>query len=345
MHGSLNRPKAFTSLGDMLVAAIRASQSPEPDSRLVPAAASGASEGIGASGGYLVPEAFADGLIASGLEGSVLAPLVDRRTPGRGRTLKLPAIDERSRADGSRWGGVKAYWTSEAGQKVATKPQFGLIELEANKITVLVWLTDELLDDAAALEQHVRKLFDAEAGFLLDIAIVAGSGVGEPLGMLNGPALITVPKSAGQAADTLNAQNVRDLWRRLPVASRRRAVWIANEDVETALIADGTPAFYRPAGSVPGSPFATLFGRPIIELEQAPGLGDKGDLILADLSQYLLLDLGARSVLSADVRFIQDETVLRFVWRLDGAPGWLSPVTPYRGGAARSPFVALAERA
>jgi HK97 family phage major capsid protein len=58
---------------------------------------------------------------------------------------------------------------------------------------------------------------------------------GEPLDVLNSGALIKVAKQAGRAAGTIVAQNVLDAWSRLWAASRKSAVWIANQEAEKQL--------------------------------------------------------------------------------------------------------------
>jgi len=45
------------------------------------------------------------------------------------------------------------------------------------------------------------------------------------------------------------------------------------------------------------------------------------------------------------VRFTNDETVIRFVYRVDGAPWWQSTLTPFNSSPTQSPFVTLAARA
>jgi HK97 family phage major capsid protein len=164
---------------------------------------------------------------------------------------------------------------------------------------------------------------------------------------MKSPALITVTAESGQAA----ANNIAGMWKRLQAPSRRRAVWIASEDVEEQLdrlveaIGAGGIAVpcYQPAGTN-GSLYPLLKGRPVIPVEQCPPLGTSGDLILADLAQYILIDGGIRPALSAEVRFNSDELVWRFVLRIDGRPTYSSPITPYNGSVTRSPFVALASR-
>ena len=83
----------------------------------------------------------------------------------------------------------------------------------------------------------------------------------------------------------------------------------------------------------------------MIPLEHADTVGTVGDIVLADLSQYLMIDKeNIESAVSIHVRFIYDESTFRFVYRVDGAPWWNSALTPFKGTNTQSPFVALATR-
>ena len=113
-------------------------------------------------------------------------------------------------------------------------------------------------------------------------------------------------------------------------------------------VGTGGIPIYMPAGGLSGQPYATLFGRPVIAIEQCPTLGDVGDIIFADLSGYILAEKGGiESAMSIHVKFDYDESVFRFVTRLDGQPWRASALTPYKGTSSNSlsHFVALAERA
>jgi HK97 family phage major capsid protein len=101
-----------------------------------------------------------------------------------------------------------------------------------------------------------------------------------------------------------------------------------------------------PAGGASASPYSTLFGRPVIPIEQCATLGDKGDIILADMSQYAMIDKGGLAAAqSIHVKFLYDENVYRFIYRTDGQPMWNVALTPYKGSNSLSPFVTLNERA
>jgi HK97 family phage major capsid protein len=223
-------------------------------------------------------------------------------------------------------------------------PRFKNIEFTTKKIIALVFGTDELLADAPMFEAHVKRALKAELGFKLDLGVVSGTGSGQPLGILNSPALITVAKETGQAAATVVRENVNKMWKRLPAPSRHNAIWISNEDIDEQLEAlNGNPGTYIPAG-VNGNKFPLLKGRPVLTVEQCPVVGTVGDLILADLDHYVIIDGGMKYAMSLHVRFDSDQVLLRFVMRVDGKPGISSPIQPYNGSLTRSPFVCLASR-
>lgn len=348
--------KVWKNMGEFLNA-VRKAASPDRvvDPRLtIKDAASGASEGVPSDGGFLVQTDYAAELLKRTYETGILAPKC-RKIPisANANSLKINTVDENSRADGSRWGGILSYWINEADLKTGSKPKFGQIEMSLKKLTGLCYATDELLQDSTAMEAIISQAFAEEFGFKMDDAIVRGTGVGQPLGILNSPSLITVAKSASQTADTFTFNNAQDMWMRMYPKGRSNAVWFINQELEPQLnkMIIGTGAYsgatvYMPPSGISGAMYSTLFGRPVIGIEQCAALGDAGDIILADLSQYLIIDKGGiNSASSIHIRFLYDESVFRFVYRVDGQPIWKMPLTPYKGSATLSPFVTLADRA
>lgn len=347
--------KRFVSFGEQMQAVYRASLDPRStDPRLSTRAVSGMSEGVPSDGGFLVQTEFSTELLKRTYETGQLASRC-RRIPisGNSNSIKINAIDEISRADGSRWGGVRAFWTAEAGDKTNATPHFRQIDLSLKKLTGLAYATDELLADAGALDSVLMQAFSEEFGFKLDDAIMNGDGVGKPLGILASPALVSVAKEAGQPADTLQPENLIKMWSRCYNRSRLNSIWFINQDIEPQLftlgiqVGVGGSTVYMPPGGLSGQMYGTLFGRPVIPVEQCQTLGDKGDVVLADLSQYILIDKGGvQSASSIHVRFVNDESVFRFVYRVDGQPIWHSALTPYTGSANTvSPFITLNARA
>ena len=340
--------KRFASFGEQLMAAYRAATpGGQIDERLTNRAASGLNESTPSDGGFLVQQDFVTELLKRTYETGILASKVKKipiSTNANG--LKINAVDEDSRANGSRWGGVQTYWEGEADELAGSKPKFRQMELSLKKLTGLCYATDELLQDAAALESVIRQAFAEEFGFKIDDAILTGSGAGEPLGILASSAVVTVAKETNQT-DKITVENLIKMWNRLWSRSRSSAVWYINQELEPYLytLKIGDKPVYIPAGGLSEKPYGTLFGRPVVPLEQCSAAGDVGDIILADVSQYLLIDKGGvKAASSIHVRFLYDENVFRFIYRVDGQPIWKRPLTPYKGSATVSPFVTLAKR-
>ncbi len=346
----------FPSFGAQLAAVMRAGQPGgvvDPRLRIM-SSASGLNETVPSDGGFLVQQDFSTELLKDVFETGILASRC-RRVPisGNANSMKLPGLDETSRAS-TRWGGIVGYWEEEAGEKSASKPKFRKIELNLKKLIGLCYATDELLSDAAALEGVIRQGFVSEFGFLLDDAIINGTGAGQPLGILNAGCLVQVNKETGQKAATVLAENVINMWSRLFASSRPSAVWLINQNIEPQLftmslaVGTGGIPIYMPAGGLSGQPYGTLFGRPVLAIEQAATLGTLGDILLADLQNgYILAEKGGiQSDMSIHVRFVYDESVFRFVMRVDGQPVRASALTPYKGGAnyTQSHFVGLQTR-
>lgn len=340
--------RKFRSLGEQMMAVYRASMpGGRLDRRLTTRSASGLNETNPSDGGFLVQKDFVADLLKRTYETGILASKVKKiplSTNANG--IKINAIDEDSRANGSRWGGIQTYWENEADKLTGSKPKFRTMELSLKKLTGLCYVTDELLQDSAALENVIREGFAEEFGFKIDDAILAGTGAGQPLGILNSGSLVKVEKEAGQT-DKITVENLVKMWSRMWSRSRANSVWYINPEIEPLLytLKVGDKPVYIPAGGLSEAPYGTLFGRPVVPLEQCSAIGEVGDIILADFSQYILIDKGGINATSSiHVRFLYDENVFRFIYRVDGQPVWNKALMPYKGSASVSPFIALAKR-
>ena len=233
----------------------------------------GLNEGNNALGGFLVGTDRNNSIIQRMYDVGSLLQRVDMVGVSAGSNgMTFNAVNETSRADGSRMGGIRGYWTAEGGTKQASYPEFREMELRLHKVAALVYATDELLQDANALESWIMSNLPEELVFVVEDAIINGTGVGMPLGLLGSitPAgcVISVAKEVGQAADTIVSQNIVKMWARLYNASRRSAVWLVNQDLlpqlyqlSMAVGTGGLPVF-QPPGGLSASPYATLMGRP-----------------------------------------------------------------------------------
>ena len=342
--------------GRQLAAVAQAALSPyaTPDPGLLQImAATGMSEAVPSEGGYLVQTDFSTELLRLVHETGVLVGKTDRTPIGdNANGLKVNAIDETSRIDGSRWGGVQAYWTAEAGTLTKSKPTFRQMELTLQKLTGLYYATDEQLKDTTALGDLVATAFAEEFGFKWDDAIIRGGGAGMPLGILGHAGTVSVAKEAGQAAATILKENIEKMWSRMFASSLVRAEWFINQDCWPQLfqlsqqVGVGGVPVYIPPGGLSAAPFGALMGRPVTPIEQCATVGTVGDIIFADFQGYKTIEKGGMEAASSiHVQFLTDETTFRFILRADGQPKRNAPLTPFKGTNTQSAFITLASRA
>lgn len=316
-------------------------------------AASGMNAATPADGGFLVTTDVSKEIFRRMYDLGEVVSRVKKLPPlsGGADSIEIPAINETSRATGSRAGGVQGYWISEATAPTASRPKLKEVVLKLNALGALGYATDKILKHAAVLGTLMLDAFAEELMFLTENAFFRGTGAGQPVGILNANALVTVTKETGQAAATLQFENITNMWQRMNARSRKNAVWFINQDTESQLfqmnqlIGTGGMPVYMPPGGLSATPYASLFGRPVVPIEYASTLGTVGDVVLADMSQYWMIDGGSPETASSiHVLFTTFEQAFRSLYYVDGASMWHSAVTPFQGSNTTSPFVALATR-
>jgi HK97 family phage major capsid protein len=310
-------------------------------------------EAIQSDGGVLAPTAFRNSILSNAVEESIVFP---RATfiPTPNGSVEIPAVEVSSHST-SLFGGVIAYWSDEGTAPTATKPKFGKVELKLNALKAIAHVTDELLEDSIiSLEQMLPAQFSTALSFQMDEAFLTGTGAGKPQGVTKSPALVTVAKETGQAADTIVTENILNMFSRMYSPSRSKAVWIANQNtfpqlasLSLAVGTGGSTVGILQQQTLQGTPGMSLLGNPIIFTEKAATVGDANDIMFCDFSQYLI---GGKSASgqsmqsSIHLKFDQFETSFRISQRMDGRGWWKTALTP-RNGSTLSPFVGLAVRA
>ncbi len=312
--------------------------------------ASGMNESLGTEGGFAVQTDFAGMLMESAATSGNILPLVDRYEVSAGAdSVKWVDIDETSVAT-TVFGGVQTYWASEAAAVSASKPKLIEKEIKLEKLMGLAYATYEFGADSNFVSQLYSKAFSLAIRRELEGSIVSGDGKGKPIGLLTGAGKVTVAKEAGQVAGTIMWENISKMYNRaLDKANISKYVWLAHPDAAEQFdflqfpIGTGGVPVYLPAAQV-GS-VATLKGRPIVETDHCSAVGSEGDLIFADLSDYMLITKGGvQADTSIHVQFLAAENAFRFIFRANGMPKRNKTLTVKNSSNARSSIVTLAVR-
>ncbi|ODM27848.1 capsid protein [Clostridium sp. Bc-iso-3] len=321
---------------------LRTLHSGRADNRLINASMV---EGIPEFGGYSVPEEYGAFLMDKSLENEIIRPRATVWAMGS-ETKKVPAFDGADRTN-HLFGGISGEWLEEGQTGTRKTAKLRLIQLKAKKLACFSQASNELIADGMSFEEMLAGALIKGLGWYMDYAFINGTGEGQPLGIINDPALITVDKEDSQSAATITYQNVVNMFSRLAPSCFTNAVWLANPSVIpqllTMTITIGTGGAQIPVFREESGKF-TLLGKEVLFTEKCPALGAKGDLILADLSQYAI---GMRKEIALDRSnvpgWMEDMTDYRVIVRVDGQGTWDKPITP-KNGATLSWAVALEAR-
>ncbi len=304
-------------------------------------------------GGYLIQPEFSAEILKNQFEVGQLAARC-KKVPMLSNRLVMLAVKDENRADGSRLGGVVAYWVNEAEAAVKSKPGLRKIEMGLDKLMAIGYATAELLTDAPALGAIMLDGFGEEFAFMIDESVVWGSGTDQPFGILNSKynGLLTISKESGQT-DVLVPMNLSKMRAAMPSRYYKSCFWAINPEIRPNLdlltlpVGTGGVPVFLPANNLTQDGFDTLYGRPIIPLEQCAGAKSKGDIMLLSMDAYMIGKKGEMQTdASMHVRFEYDETAFRCTQRIGGQPIPEKPITPKRSatGFKMSPFIALEAR-
>jgi len=318
------------------------------------AAGTGLSQSINSDGGVLVPPAFSKVIWDRAMtKSNSLLSYCDLIPVDAGvESVTVPAIAESSRADGSRQGGVRGYWKSELAAMNSSQQKFREVKLTPQELYVFCFISDKLLRNApGTASKMMEDGASDEIAFKIGDSIVNGDGNGKPLGFIGHVATVSVAKETGQPAASVVPENISKMWARCHANWRTGAAWFINQDVETALrsmkfeVGTGGLPVFLPPGGMSDSPYATLYGRPLIPIEYCPTVGTVGDIVLANLKSYAAAVKGMTdTAYSMHLKFDYAQTAYRVIFEMDGQPWLNSAITPFKGSNSTSPIVTLATR-
>ncbi len=251
----------------------------------------GAKIGIGAAGGFAIPEitrlAVIDGMLADqGIFSRVAKEFVEGSDTLNVASFESADIDNEGLYGFSTPEFVAEGATITAGTPKLVQRSWTLRKLVSEtKVSIEAMSTGKL---DAPLTQALKNVLQ----YGLEKYIVSGSGISQPLGLIDSPCGVIHGRNGAGAIDFIDVYNM--------LAKTRLGngnVWIASQTVipELASMVDagnhavwlGNNSFDGAAGKIP----STLLGYPMLfTLGINPVLGTKGDIIFAsDLSFYKII--------------------------------------------------------
>lgn len=313
------------------------------DQRLV-AGPAGTQGGGGTAGeGYMLPPEYADEVWELVNEFDEFGPMIDEE-PTSKREFKMGADET------TPWGaaGIVANWRGEMEQMQASQLRTDGRSVTVHELYALALVTEELLEDAPRLQARLTRKTAEAIAWKKNLSIVEGTGVSQPMGWMKSPALITIPKTSGQAAATFTAENAVTMYSRLKMIPGDRPFWLISQTVfpQLATMTIGDKPIWIPPTGLVDAPAGFLLGLPVRFSEFAEDLGTKGDVQLVSPRGYYFArrTSGLQAASSIHLYFDYNIQAFRWIFRGGGQPHLSKPIEPAKGSATRSHFVTLAAR-
>lgn len=317
------------------------------------------SERVPSQGGFLVPESLRSQVLAY-MTTAVMRPQA-MVLPMSTLRLPIPNLDNPTQQSGAQaLGGLTFAVTEEGAPITAATPTFGRTVLEARKFAAyLKGAPDELVDDAAgAFGDFLARVIAMGHAWYEDDLFFSGRGVGEPQGIINAPCQVAVTRNT--SSEVLLVDLVA-MVKALHPAAKQAALTPGLTHVKWLLSAaalDQLLDVYLAVGTAPTSAAVSpsdwlslgdgdkvgpsILGIPAAITDHQPALGSAGDVVLADLSQYLIGDRMEMTVERAaqGAGFISATSDFRVKSRVDGRY-WIQHQTTTEAGQTVSPVVVL----
>jgi HK97 family phage major capsid protein len=212
----------------------------------------------GTGGWNLVPETFLRELLRNLVEFSPMRSIA-RVQQVSGNPVILP----------KRLSTMAAQWVAEEVEHGTSEPAYGQQSIPIFEARVSVEVTNALLEDAAFdIGAELARDFGEEFGRLESLAFVRGNGTTEPQGFSTSASFVT-------DQGNVTADNIIDLYHRVPEVYANRGTWLMPRSVKGAvrkLKATGTGNYLWTESLQPGDP-PSLLGRPVLESPELTGGG------------------------------------------------------------------------
>lgn len=243
------------------------------------------SESSDQDGGYLVPEEFETFIVDGLKEANVIRSIAKVITTHHDRKIPIAV------------GHSVANWTPENGEFTESNPTFGQKQIDAHKLTDLIRVSVELLQDSAfSLEEYIANEFARAFGVAEEEAFCVGTGSGQPTGIFtaNG-GQVGVTAAANNA---VTADELINLVYALKSPYRRNAGFLMNDATISAIrkLKDGNGVYlWQP--SLQANEPDKLLGYNLYTTPYAPTMAAGAYTIaFGDFKNYWIGDRAGRTV-------------------------------------------------
>jgi HK97 family phage major capsid protein len=283
----------------------------------------------GGEGGYVLDEEFGTQFLQGARHESPILEKV-QVMPVRTRSGRFPVMNIFTAASGGDTplaGGLSS--VSRAEGAAHTADDFTLEEVRfniENAISGKVEVTRELVKDSpVSIEALIRQNIVATKRANLEYYILNGSGVGQPLGLLNSDAIVDVDPDAD---NTFARADASEMYSHLMLlfGSEDRVCWVTHRSMEAQIDALDANTATSQMLMTGGTPKMRRFikGYERANTPFVPAVTNSGCVLLVDFAAYVLFQLTEASGEGVEINYFDQISTTHEVWtydcRMDGQP-------------------------
>lgn len=214
-------------------------------------------------GAYIVPTELSSEVLRIEAAGYGVARQEMRYLPfgGSGDTRIIPKLNS----------SVSVFWTLEGGKKGGTKAQFGVVTQILKKLTGIVPITEELIEDSNIdIVKLVAELFVEAVAIEEDLQYFDGDGT-VWTGLLRTASIPALAIASGSTFASVTADDLLKLQSKVKKAARTRGkYYMSTSIIDLVRTFKGADGQYIWKDSPSAGGLSTLWGKPVVEVEAMP---------------------------------------------------------------------------
>ena len=291
--------------------------------------------------GILIPAQFSQSILMLNGEEEIVMPRATNIPAGSppDSPFTIPYLQQGP--DGVL-GGIELNWTDEAKTMSDVKdPVFKDLTLTPHEVNGMATVNNKTLLNWEACGSFIQNILRQAWTAGRDTKFLKGSGAGCPLGILNAPGAIEIPRDTTAKFKYIDA--VTMMSRMLPEALNG-AMWTISITLlpEVATMKDDAGNLVFVQGDATKGIPATLVGLPIKWTGKTKTKGNRGDVVLANFQYYLTkAGSGPYVAISEHAKFSSNQTVFKITANIDGQPWVKDPLKLEDGETTVSPYILL----
>ncbi|MBA7522478.1 hypothetical protein ES705_14597 [subsurface metagenome] len=280
-------------------------------------------------GSFMIPTKYQAEIIQAMAEKEIIRPLCQSWVlkRGQGETLTVPAIQSYDFSS-DKVANVDIDAVEEGGTYGEDTPTVRQVKLKLNKIGKTVDFSEEVIFGSPVdMGSFISGIFGSAAAFKINKLLIKGTGSGQPLGVQNGNDLLTITAEAGQDSDTLIAENIFSMAKKLIPDAWATSIFLCSiQNIDQLLklsVKIGTAAVRIKVFNETDGKF-TILGRPCIMNQHMGSLGDPHSLMLCNFKRYAVLTRDGMMIRSDEGKsgenWKKDLVSYKFTMYLDAQP-------------------------